>query len=208
MRKLVETNFVSLDGVIDDTIPSTAPHASPEKWGAPYWDDQHSKYEHGLLFAADALLLGRVTYEGFAQAWPSATGDHADRMNRLPKYVASTTLQQTKWNATIIEGDIAEQVAKLKQLPGPNLLKFGTGTLDRTLMQHNLVDECHFWVDPVVLRSGLPLFEGNRFHPPEPRQHDEVRLGHRGPRLRPTSVTRGRDVIDSRGAVPERDWRR
>lgn len=86
MRKLVETTFVTLDGVIADTVPSTAPQARPEKWGAPFWDDEHASYAHDLLFASDALLLGRVTYQGFSAAWPSRTGEIADRINGLPKY--------------------------------------------------------------------------------------------------------------------------
>jgi dihydrofolate reductase len=158
----VASPFVTLDGVISDTTPSTAPHASPEKWGAPYWDDQHAAYEHKLLFASDALLLGRVTYQGFAEAWPLRTGDDfADRINSLPKYVASRTIPEPLgWNATLIKGDIAEEVAKLKQQPGQNILKYGTGELDRTLMQHNLVDEFHFWLYPVAVGSGQRLFDG------------------------------------------------
>jgi dihydrofolate reductase len=151
MRTLVESTFVTLDGVI----------GSPEKWGPPYWDDQHAKYAHDLLFATDALLLGRKTYEGFAEAWPPRSGNEfADRINGLPKYVASTTLQQVKWNATLLGADIAGEVASLKQQEGGNILKYGTGELDRTLMQHDLVDEFHFWVFPVAAGSGQRLFDG------------------------------------------------
>lgn len=150
MRKLVESTFVTLDGVI----------SSPEDWGPPYWDDEHDRYAHDLLWASDALLLGRKTYEGFAEAWPSVTGDYADRINSLPKHVASTTLQETKWNATLIRGDAADEVAKLKQQSGKHILKFGTGVLDRTLMQHHLVDEYHFWLFPVAAGSGQRLFDG------------------------------------------------
>jgi dihydrofolate reductase len=151
MRKLVESTFVTLDGVI----------SSPQKWGPPYWDDQHGQYAHDLLFASDALLLGRKTYEGFAQAWPSRTGDdYADRINSMSKFVASTTLHDTTWNATLLGKDIADEVAELKQQPGQNILKFGTGELDRTLLDHNLVDEFHFWVFPVAAGSGDRLFDG------------------------------------------------
>jgi dihydrofolate reductase len=152
MRKLVESTFVTVDGVI----------SSPEKWGPPYWDDEHNAYAHDLLFAADALLLGRVTYEGFAQAWPPRAGadDYTDWINAMPKHVASNTLTDTTWNATLIEGDVAAEVAKLKEQPGKNLLKFGTGVLDRTLLRHNLVDEYHFWVFPVIAGSGQRLFDG------------------------------------------------
>ncbi|MGI8519755.1 MAG: dihydrofolate reductase family protein [Actinomycetota bacterium] len=151
MRKLVESTFVTLDGVI----------SSPEKWGPPYWDEEHNGYAHNLLFASDALLLGRETYQGFAEAWPTRTGDDfADRINSLPKYVASTSLQETKWNATLIKDDVSGKVAKLKEQPGQNILKFGTGQLDRTLMEHDLIDEFHFWVFPVVVGSGQRLFDG------------------------------------------------
>jgi dihydrofolate reductase len=160
MRKLIETTFVTLDGVISDTEPSTAPNAAPQKWGSPYWDEEHGGYAHDLLFAADALLLGRVTYEGFAQAWPPRKGDLADRINGLPKFVASRTLTDTSWNATLIKGDVAEEVAKLKDQSGQNILKYGTGELDRTLLQHNLVDEFHFWMFPVAVGAGQRLFDG------------------------------------------------
>jgi dihydrofolate reductase len=150
MRKLVESTFVTLDGVI----------SSPQEWSPPYWDDEHASYASKLLFAADALLLGRLTYEGFVQAWPSRTGEFSDRMNSLPKYVASNTLKEATWNATILEGDVAGEVAKLKQEPGENILKYGTGELDRTLMEHNLVDEFHFWLFPVAAGSGQRLFDG------------------------------------------------
>jgi dihydrofolate reductase len=151
MRKLVESTFVTLDGVI----------SAPQEWSPPYWDDEHAGYASKLLFAADALLLGRATYEGFAHAWPPRTGDdYSDRINSLPKYVASRTLRDATWNATIIEGDVAEEVAKLKQQPGEDILKFGTGELDRTLLEHGLLDELHFWVFPVLAGSGQPLIEG------------------------------------------------
>jgi len=151
MGKLIESTFVTLDGII----------SSPQKWGPPYWNDEHAKYAHDLLFAADALLLGRETYEGFAKAWPSRTGDdYSDRINSLPKYVASTTLKEATWNATIIEGDVADKVAELKQQSGQNILKFGTGELDRTLLDHNLVDEFHFWLFPVTVGSGTRLLDG------------------------------------------------
>lgn len=151
MRKLIESTFTTLDGVISD----------PQRWGPPYWDDQHAGYARKLLFGADALLLGRVTYAGFAQAWPSRpSDDYTDRINSLPKHVASRTLTETTWNASVIEGDVAEQVAALKQQPGQSLLKFGTGELDRTLLEHKLVDEYHFWIFPVLAGTGERLFAG------------------------------------------------
>jgi dihydrofolate reductase len=151
MRKLVESTFVTLDGVIEN----------PHHWSPPYWDDEHTAYAGKLLFASDALLLGRATYEGFAQAWPARSGDeYTDKINAMPKHVASRTLTEATWNATIIEGDVAEAVALLKDEVGDNLLKFGTGELDRTLLEHGLLDELHFWIFPVLAGSGQRLMDG------------------------------------------------
>jgi dihydrofolate reductase len=152
MRKLVESTFMTLDGVISD----------PQRWGPPYWDDEHGAYAERLMFGADALVLGRATYEAFAQAWPARAGgdEYTDRINAMPKHVASRTLKETTWNASVIEGDVAEGVAALKEQPGENLLKFGTGELDRTLLVHKLVDEYHFWIFPVIAGSGERLFAG------------------------------------------------
>jgi dihydrofolate reductase len=102
-----------------------------------------------------------VTYEEFAQAWPPRAGDEiADRINSLPKYVASRTLQETTWNATLIKGDVVEEVTKLKEEQGENILKYGTGEFSRTLLEHKLVDEYHFWIFPVLAGSGTRLFDG------------------------------------------------
>jgi dihydrofolate reductase len=153
VRKLVESTFVTLDGVIDDP--------QPQVWGHPYWDDEFFAYARRLLFASDALLLGRVTYEGFATSWPSRKGDDfADRINALPKHVASRTLTETTWNATLIEGDVAAAVRDLKEQPGEDILKYGTGELDRTLMPASLVDELHLWVMPVIAGGGVRLLDG------------------------------------------------
>ncbi|MEV4174309.1 dihydrofolate reductase family protein [Nonomuraea sp. NPDC049709] len=152
MRKLVESTFVTLDGVIGD----------PHVWGAPYWDEEHQGYGTKLLFGADALLLGRETYEGFAQVWPGRSGDpYTDRINSMPKYVASTTLKDADaWNGTLIQGDVAAAVAELKRQPGENILKFGTGSLDRTLIENRLVDEFHFWMFPTIAGGGDRLLDG------------------------------------------------
>ncbi|GII90551.1 dihydrofolate reductase family protein [Sinosporangium siamense] len=163
MRKLIESTFVSLDGVIDDTRPSTASRAEPQHWGRPYWDEDHAGYSAKLMESADALLLGRVTYEGFKEAWSAQSGPHADHINNMPKYVASRTLTETSWNATLIQGDVAEEVAKLKEQPGKNILKWGTGELDRVLVEHGLVDEFHFWYFPAIVGAGKHLFEGAGF---------------------------------------------
>jgi dihydrofolate reductase len=154
MRKLVETTFITLDGVI----------SNPQEWGPPYWDDQHHGFAHDLLFGADALLLGRVTYEGFAEAWSARSGPEADVFNTMPKYVASRTLTEVTWaNSTLLRGDVAEEVARLKEQPGKDIMKWGTGELDRTLVEHGLVDEFHFWYFPVIVGAGKHLFEGAGF---------------------------------------------
>ena len=149
-RKLIESTFVSLDGVIAD----------PQNWSSPYWDDQHATYAAKLIANVDALVLGRATYEGFAAAWPQRAGDpFADKLNEMPKYVASRTLREATWNATIVDGDVAERIAEIKRGPGLDLLKYGTGELDRTLIEHGLVDEFHFWMFPVIVGGGQRLLD-------------------------------------------------
>ncbi len=150
-RKLIESTFITLDGVI----------SNPHHYGAPYWDDEHNAYSAKLMDGTDALLLGRATYEGFAQAWPARSGDpYTDKINAMPKYVASRTLTEATWNATIIAGDVVEAVAELKRRPGENLLKYGTGEFSRTLLDAGLIDELHLWVFPVVAGKGDRLLDG------------------------------------------------
>ncbi len=150
MRKVVVTEYVTLDGVMEE----------PGTWSFPFWNDELAKYKYDELFASDALLLGRVTYQGFAAAWPTMTdtGDFGERMNSLPKYVASTTLKEATWNATVIVGNVAAAVAKMKQEFGQDILVAGSGDLVQTLMQHDLIDEYRFMVHPIILGSGKQLF--------------------------------------------------
>jgi dihydrofolate reductase len=151
MRRLIESTFVTLDGVI----------GAPQEWGPPYWDDEHAAYANRLLASADALLMGRATYDVFSVAWPQRVGNpYADTLNALPKYVASRTLAAATWNTTVLGSDVAGEVATLKQAPGEDILKFGTGELDRTLLEHGLIDEFHFWVFPVVAGGGERLLDG------------------------------------------------
>jgi dihydrofolate reductase len=151
MRKLVEASFVSLDGVVE----------SPERWAMPLWRQTNKEAALSQLNEFDAFLFGRATYEKFAATWPSLRGDpYYDRVNELPKFVASKTLKNPGWNTTLIEGDVAEAVAKLKQMPGKGIIKYGTGALDQTLVQHHLIDEFRFSIFPVVAGSGRQLFEG------------------------------------------------
>jgi len=150
MRRVVLAMYVSLDGVVEEPA-----------WTSEFWNDELAKYQYDQLFASDALLLGRVTYQGFAAAWPSMTDEagFADRMNSLPKYVASTTLDETEWNASLIKENIAEEVARLKQQPGQDILIYGSADLVHTLMQHDLIDVYRLMVFPVVLGSGKRLFQ-------------------------------------------------
>ena len=151
MRKLVGSTFVTLDGSI----------SNPQTWGPPYWDDDHMAYAKKLLEGADALLMGRTTYDGFSQAWPNRSGDpFTDKINAMPKYVASRTLTETTWNATVIEGDLAEGVRALKEQDGGDILKYGTGEVDALLLEAGLLDELHLWVFPVVAGGGDRLLDG------------------------------------------------
>ena len=157
MRKLIESTFVSLGGDI----------GAPHEWGAPYvFGPEPDEYSRGLLFGADALLLGRKTYEGLSAAYtamaagePGPMADFVAAMNEIPKYVASTTLTSVGWNATLLGPDVAAEVAALKKQPGKYLLKYGTGPLDRVLLRHGLVDELRIWIVPVTNGPGQRLFE-------------------------------------------------
>jgi dihydrofolate reductase len=158
MRKLIESNHVSLGGEVGSN-----------EWARAYLDDDHHAYATKLLLEADMLLLGRKTYEGLAAAYtamakggtdaPDAPDAFIERMNSIPKYVASTTLGDLTWNATVIPGDVASFVADLKQQSGGNIIKYGNGPLDVTLMQHDLIDEFHLLVAPVATGRGRHLFE-------------------------------------------------
>jgi dihydrofolate reductase len=160
VRKVVVSEFVSLDGVMED--PS---------WTFQFGSEDQEKFKFDELAAADALLLGRTTYEGFAAAWPNMMEhyggprraelrEYADMMNGYPKYVVSTTLEEAGWNnSTIIKGNIAEEVFRLKQQPGKDVLIFGSGDLVNTLMQHGLIDAYRIMVFPVIVGSGKRLFE-------------------------------------------------
>jgi dihydrofolate reductase len=151
MRKLVESTFMSLDGVIDN----------PQNWSPPYWDEEHAAYAQKLMSGADELLLGRKTYEGFAEAWPQRSGDpFTDKINAMPKRVATRTLGQLSWNARLLEGDAVEAVAELKQRDGGDLLKYGTGEFSRALIENGLLDELHIWIFPVLVGSGQRLIDG------------------------------------------------
>jgi dihydrofolate reductase len=152
MRKVVVSEFVSLDGVIEKPL-----------WSRQLTGEEQQKYKLDELSASDALLLGRATYEELAASWPHLNeqyGGYTDMMNSYPKHVVSTTLQEPlEWNASLIKGDVAEEVLRLKQEPGKDILVYGSGDLVNTLMKHNLVDEYRLMVFPIVVGSGKRLFE-------------------------------------------------
>ena len=149
MRKVIVSEFVSLDGVMENP-----------GWTFQFGSQEQERFKYDELFACDVLLLGRVTYQGFAAAWPKmeGTGDYGERMNSMPKYVASRTLSQMEWNASLIKGDLAEEVSRLKQQPGQDILVFGSCELVYTLTELDLVDEYRLMVFPIVLGSGKRIF--------------------------------------------------
>jgi dihydrofolate reductase len=157
MRKLIVSEFVTLDGVMEAPGGEEGhPHSG---WVFDYHSPEQERYKLDETLEAEALLLGRVTYEGFAAAWPERGGEFADKMNNMPKYVASTTLESLDWNnSTLLEGDVPTAVAKLKEEDGGPLLVAGSGTLVHTLMGAGLIDELRLMVFPVVLGSGKRLF--------------------------------------------------
>jgi dihydrofolate reductase len=161
MGKLVVSEFVTLDGVMED--PGGAEGFERGGWALQFdRGPEGDKFKLDELMEADALLLGRRTYEGFAEAWPSRTDEmgFADKMNSMPKYVVSTTLTDPEWqNSTVIGENVAEEIAKLKEQPGGDILVAGSCQLVQTLIEHDLVDEWRLMVFPVVLGAGKRLFK-------------------------------------------------
>ncbi len=154
MRKIIVEAEVSVDGAMGGE--------NMDFWGktAPFRSEDVTKYLNDLLFMPDALLQGRKTYEFFATVWPTRQGKDADRINGMPKYVASRTLKEPlQWNAALIKGDLAEEIRKLKQEPGRSLVQYGVGELTDTMLKHGLVDEFRILVYPFVFGEGPRIFE-------------------------------------------------
>ncbi|MGH9200810.1 MAG: dihydrofolate reductase family protein [Vicinamibacterales bacterium] len=158
MGRIVVTEFVSLDGVME------APGGG-EDFKHAGWTFKISRGEEGDKFkleetlGSEALLLGRVTYQGFAAAWPSRKGEFADRFNSMPKYVVSSTLEKAEWNnSTVLKGDMVEEVSRLRRESTGNIVVHGSAQLVQALIEHDLVDELHLMVFPVVLGTGKRLF--------------------------------------------------
>jgi dihydrofolate reductase len=161
MSRIVAVEYLSVDGRMEMEDPE-GKEEELGGWTAPYWNDELEKMQYDQLFTSEALLLGRVTYEGFAASWPSQTDEQgfADRMNNLPKYVASTTLQEPlEWNATLLHGDPVDEVRTLKEQPGQDILIYGSGELVRTLLAHDLIDVLRLIIHPVFLGRGKRLLE-------------------------------------------------
>lgn len=149
MRKLVVTEFLSLDGVMENPA-----------WTLPYWNDEIANFKGEESSASDALLLGRVTYQGFAAAWPQSEDEGAAYFNSVRKYVVSTTLDKAEWNNSIlIKDNVVAEIAKIKQQEGQDIAVHGSATLVQTLMQHGLVDRYRLLVYPLVLGAGKRLFQ-------------------------------------------------
>lgn len=159
MRKVIVEAEVSLDGGMGG--------ANADFWKQlfPFHSPDVEQYLEELLFTPDALLMGRETYQGFAQIWPTREGKMADRINALPKHVASRTLKEPlEWNAALIKGDVAEEIEKLKRQPGNALLQYGLGELTHTMLKHNLVDELRILVFPFAFGEGPRIFEHMGVH--------------------------------------------
>jgi dihydrofolate reductase len=156
--RIVVTEFVSLDGVMED--PGGAENFKHGGWSFEIArGEEGDKFKLDEAFASEALLLGRVTYEGFAAAWPSREGEFADKFNNMPKYVVSSTLDEPEWNnSTVLKGDVAEEVGKLRQEQDGDIVVHGSAQLVQTLIEHDLVDELRLMVYPLVLGSGKRLF--------------------------------------------------
>jgi dihydrofolate reductase len=156
VSRLKVSTFLTLDGVMQ--APGDAGEFERGGWQLPFFDDGAGAIAKDGLFAADALLLGRVTYEQFAAAWPAMTDEEgfAERMNSIPKFVASTTLADAGWNATVIR-DLTADVPKLKEQH--DLLVMGSGRLVPALREHDLVDEYEIWIHPILLGAGRRLFD-------------------------------------------------
>ena len=161
MRRLMVSEFITLDGVVE--APGGEPGHPNTGWVFDYHGPELEAYKFDEINAASALLLGRVTYEGFAEAWPPRTGPIADRLNSIPKYVASSTLTEPlEWsNTSLLRGDLADAVNGLKQGDGGPILVHGSGTLVQSLLEAGLVDDLRLMVFPVMVGGGQTIFPGD-----------------------------------------------
>ena len=158
MGKVIVSQFITLDGVVED--PGGSEEFDRGGWAFNFdRGPEGDKFKLDEVMGSEALLLGRVTYEGFAEAWPSRSGGFADKFNSMPKYVVSTTLKDPEWNnSTVIDGDVAEGLAELKQRVDGDILVNGSVQLVQALAEHDLVDEYRLMVFPTILGAGKRLF--------------------------------------------------
>ena len=153
MRKVIASEFISLDGVV----------GSPDRWQLPYFSDEMGEAIGAAMAASDAMLLGRVTYQEFGSYFPGVSSEDqpfADHMNHTPKFVVSTTLEKAEWNnSALIKQNVAEEISALKQQPGKDIAISGSITLVQSLVRENLLDELRLMIHPVVVGSGKRLFD-------------------------------------------------
>ena len=168
MRKLIESTLVSLDGVSE----------APERWAV--FDAEATASSLKELGNYDAFVMGRVTYQKFYANWGHITGNpYIDLISAMPKYVASRSLTQTAWNATLLGPDPSSAIARLKDQPGKDLIKYGTSRLDDTLVRDHLIDEFRFWIMPVVASPGAAAVRGRGHLQPRPQAHRPEKAGKR-----------------------------
>jgi dihydrofolate reductase len=149
MRRIIESTLVSLDGVFGE----------PHTWAMEYFDQEAETFALELLSEADAMLMGRRSYEFFAAAFPHQTGEYGSRINSIRKYVFTNKLEKADWsNTTIVRGDVSAEVAKLKEREGRDLVIYGHGLLGQTLLEHDLLDELKLWIHPLFVGRGQLLF--------------------------------------------------
>jgi dihydrofolate reductase len=162
MRKIIVSEFITLDGVMEAPGGNETPHPHGG-WQFKYSSPEAGKYKIDELASVDALLLGKNTYEMFAAYWPGQVGpEFADPINRMPKYVVSSSLQKVEWNNSHILRDVAKDVAALKQTDGDDILVYGSATLVKALLHHDLIDELRLMMFPTSIGGGLRLFDDNR----------------------------------------------
>ena len=149
MRRVIESTLVTLDGV----------HDHPETWATPYFDTEAEAYALELLNGADAMLMGRRTYEFFAAAFPHRSGAYGDRINGIRKFVLSNTLSKVTWqNSVLVPGDAATEIQRLRAEPGRDLVVYGHGSLSRTLLERGLLDQLKLWIHPIIRGGGDSAF--------------------------------------------------
>ncbi len=157
MRKLIVTELVSVDGVME--APGGEPNYPHTGWAIDYMGPEQIDFKMHETLEAESLLIGRITYESFLEGWSEQTGEFADKMNFMPKQVVSTTLKNPEWNnSTVISGDVIDEIKRVKRSDGGSILVAGSRTLVHTLMHNDLVDEYRFMIFPVILGSGLRVF--------------------------------------------------